>query len=203
LRLDSAAAQAPPMETTETIWKVSLGRAYERAIDSLAQALCDCPDGLWDASLWEVRKEQPFVWPVRTVDGTHGDEASQERLLQVYSAFWNVAYHALFHLDFYLSGAVLPFDPPAPFREDEHRANVVPNRAYTRSELQDYLAYNRQKARATFAALTDEQAASPLPPDSQHAGRPFADLLLLNLLHVQEHAAQMGLFLGRRAGRGV
>ncbi|MGH2588333.1 MAG: DinB family protein [Dehalococcoidia bacterium] len=184
----------------ETIWRTSLGRAYERAIDSLAKPLRDCPDQLWDAGLWEVRKDQPFVWPVRTVDGAYGDTADQERLLQVCSAFWNVAYHALFHLDFYLSGAVLPFAPPAPFREDEHHANVVPNRPYTRTELQDYLAYDRQKARATFATLTDEQAASPLPPDSQHAGRPFADLLLLNLLHVQEHAAHLGLFLGQRAG---
>jgi hypothetical protein len=183
-----------------TIWRTSVGRAYDSAIDGLAMALRDCPDALWEASLWEVRKEQPFVWPVRRVDGAFGDVADQEQLLQVHSAFWNVAYHALFHIDFYLSGAVLPFDPPSPFREDEHRGNVVPNGVYTRVELQTYLAYNRQKARDTFEALTDEKAATPLPRESQHAGKPFADLLLDNLLHAQEHAAQLNLFIGQQVG---
>lgn len=182
-----------------TIWGTSLNRSYDSVIDALAKALRDCPDSLWEASLWEVRKDQRFVWPVRTVDGAFGDTASQEWLLQVFSVFWNVAYHVLFHIDFYLSGAILPFDPPPPFREDEHRANVVPNRTYTRAELQTYLTYTRRKAQDTFAALTDEKAAAPLPRESQHAGRPFADLLLDNLLHMQEHAAQMNLFMGQRA----
>jgi hypothetical protein len=184
----------------ETIWTAALGRRYEPAIDALERALRDCPDDLWEASLWEVKKEHPYVWPVRTVDGEAGDAASQERLLQVHSAFWNIAYHALFHLDFSLSGAVLPFDPPAPFREDEHRGHVVPNRAYARAELQTYLAYGREKARTTLAGLTDEQAGQPLPRDSQHAGKPFAELLIGNLQHVQEHAAQMNHFIGQRAG---
>jgi hypothetical protein len=182
-----------------TIWQTSLGRSYESVIDAIAKALRDCPDALWEGSMWVVRKDQPFVWPVRTVDGAFGDAADQEGLLQVHSAVWNVAYHALFHIDFYLSGAVLPFDPPAPFREDEHHGHVVPNQAYTRAELQTYLAYNRRKARDTIEALTDEQAAEPLPHNSQHADKPFANLLFENLLHALEHAAKLNLFIGQRA----
>src|SRR5581483_4582489 len=105
----------------ETIWSTIVGGKYESVIDALETALRDCPAELWETSLWQVRKDQPYVWPVRTVDAREGDDAKDsERLLQVYSAFWNVAYHTLFHLDFYLSGAASPFTPPPPFREDEH-----------------------------------------------------------------------------------
>ena len=180
----------------DTIWRTSLGRQYAAVIDQLQQAVRECPEALWETSLWEVKREHRFVWPVRRVDGENADETDPEGLLQVYSAFWNVAYHALFHLDFYLSGASEGFVPPAPFREDEHHAHVVPNRAYSRSELQQYVTYNRDKARLTIEALTGEHASATVA----RTGKPFADLLLHNLLHAHEHAAQMNLFLGQQTG---
>jgi hypothetical protein len=177
-----------------TIWTDTLGGKYAATIDQLARAVRDCPDELWEESVWEVKKEHQHVWPVRRVDDKPSRATATEALLPVYSAFWNVANHTLFHLDFYLSGAVLKgFVPPAPFREDEHRANVVPNRPYTRAELQSYITHNREKARATFETLTETQAARVLT----RTGHPFADLLLTNLLHAQEHAAQLHLFLGQ------
>lgn len=141
-----------------------------------------------------MKRHHHAVWPVRRIDGKRSTAKTQEPLLQVYSAFWNIAYHALFHVDFYLSGAVLRgFVPPPPFREDEHRAGVVPNRAYRRAELQSYVDYNRQKARSTIDAFTDKDADRLVP----RAGVPFAEFLLQNLLHAQEHAAQLHLFLGQ------
>lgn len=185
-----------------TIWNAALNRAYDSTLNALATALRDCPADLWEASLWLVRKDDPYVWPVQRVDALFSDDrAEHERLLQVHSAFWNVAYHALFHLEFYLSGAVLPFTPLPPFREDEHHSHVVPARTYTRDELLTYLAHIHQKSEATFAILTEAIAACPLPRDSQHAGRAFLDLLLENLLHAQEHTAQLRLFLSQQANR--
>ena len=87
------------------------------------------------------------------------------------------------------------FKAPAPFREDEHRANVVPNRAYTREELLDYVQFIRTKAAATMSAMTPDQARRIVP----RRRRPFAELLLHNLLHAQEHTAQLGLFIGQRS----
>jgi hypothetical protein len=177
------------------IWTTALSRRYAYVMDQIEAALRNCPDELWEESLWEVKKTDPYVWPVSRIDDrAGGDEATMEQLLQVHSAFWNVAYHTVFHIDFYLSRGVLKgFKPPAPFREVEHRGNVVPNRAYSRAELQGYLVYVRQKARTTIEALTDEQASAIL----KRTGLPFAEFLLRTILHSQEHAAQLNLLLAQ------
>ena len=178
----------------KTIWTATLARKYAAALDQIERALRDCPDELWEASLWEVKRTHHAVWPVRRIDDKPSRAASREPLLQVYSAFWNVAYHAIFHVDFYLSGGMLKgFAPPAPFREEEHRAHVIPNRAYTRAELQAYVAYNRRKVQTTIESLTEDQAKRILP----RTGQPFADLLFGNVVHTQEHAAQLNLFLSQ------
>ena len=54
-----------------------------------------CPDELWRVRLW--------------------DDAE----LPGAAEFWYIAYHTLFWLDLYLSGAVEGFAPPAPFTLDE------------------------------------------------------------------------------------
>jgi hypothetical protein len=70
---------------------------------------------------------------------------------------------------------------------------VVPARPYTRAELQFYLEYARLRCRATIAALTDEKAR-------QGCTFPWAELLLDNMRHVPEHAAQLNMFLGQQTG---
>lgn len=108
--------------------------------------------------------------------------------------FWYLAYHTLFWLDLYLSDSVEGFTPPAPFTLDElDPTGLLPERPYTKGELQAYLEHGRRKCRATIAALTDEKA-------SQRCGfeRPdmtVAELLLYNMRHVQHHAAQLNLIL--------
>lgn len=115
--------------------------------------------------------------------------------------FWYVAYHTLFWLDLYLSGSVEGFVPPAPFTLDElDPAGLLPNRPYTQAELQRYLAHSRQKCRATIAALTDEQASRLCSFSWGQVS--FAELLLYNMRHVQEHAAQLNLLLGQKLGSG-
>ncbi len=175
-------------------WRKSLTRNYVMAIGEFERALEHCPDELWEASLWPVRKEHAYVWPVRRAGSK---EVGDEAMLQIHSAFWNVAFHTVFHLDFYLSGGVPPFKPPAPFRGDEQAAFRVPRRTYTRDELLTWLAACRGKARDVIENLTDERADALLPPKSNYRGLPFSDLLLVNLRHVQEHSGQMNLFLGQ------
>jgi hypothetical protein len=160
---------------------------YAAEIDSLERALKDCPDDLWEESLWEVKKEEPWVWPINR---GMGEGLPDSQRLQIHSALWNVAYHTLFFLDLYLSDGTSPYEPPAPFREDDHQGNALPARMYTRSELLSYVDYNRTRARSILENLTDEQAARPV------RRRPtFADLLLHNLLHAREHRVQMDLLL--------
>jgi len=180
----------------DTTWRTSLWRQYGRAIDMLEHAMRDCPDELWAESMWEVKPNHPGVRPVDGSGGGGGAPRVDNGSIQVFSAFWYIAYHALFFLDYHLSGAAAEgFAPPAPFSSAEHEAGILPERVYSRAELQNYLGHNRHKCKATIEALTDEQARRPTP-----RGMPFGELLLLSVCHVQEHGAQLNMFIGQRSG---
>ena len=156
--------------------KTILWQQFGAAIDMFDDALRACPDDLWRGCLWENPSERPE-----------------------YSQFWYLAYHTLFWLDLYLSGAVEGFAPPAPFTLDElDPAGLLPERTYTKDELRAYLVYVRKKCQATIEALTDETAQRRCRFGWGEAS--FAELLLYNMRHVQEHAAQLNLILGQKAG---
>jgi hypothetical protein len=112
--------------------------------------------------------------------------------------FWYVAYHALFWLDLYLSGSLEGFAPPAPFTLDElDPAGLLPERPYTKQELQSYLNHGRQKCQATIESLTDKRAFEPCG-FTRLGKMSFLELLLYNMRHVQEHASQLSLILGQK-----
>lgn len=159
----------------DTTWKTSLGQQFGAAMDMLGNAVAACPETLWQVRLWD------------------DDE------LPGAAEFWYIVYHTLFWLDLYLTGTVEGFAPPAPFTLDElDPAGLLPDRVYTREELQAYLEHNRRKCRATIEALTDEQAGRRCHfPWGEIS---FAGLLLDNMRHVQEHTAQLNLILGQKAG---
>jgi hypothetical protein len=166
----------------ETWWSPALWRQYGAAIDMLDNALVACPDALWTERIWP---ERPPTW-----------------LSPRLGEFWYVVFHAIVWLDIYLSG--LPeeeFAPPAPFAQEElDSVEATPEQPYTREELRAYLASTRRACRARLAALTDEQARRPVEY-AWSKGQPlsYLELQLYNLRHVQEHAAQLSLFLGQRA----
>jgi len=158
----------------DMIWRAILWRQFGAAIDMLEDALRGCPEALWSARLW-------------------GGERSD------LSEFWYVGYHTLFWLDLYLFGSVEGFLPPAPFTLDElDPAGLMPERRYAVEELLSYLDHCRSKCRASIEALTGEKA--------RRLGKvawgevPYLELLLDNMRHVQEHAAQLNLFLGQKLG---
>lgn len=160
----------------DSMWKAILWRQFGAAIQMLENAMRACPRELWSGRLWNNPAERPE-----------------------FAEFWYIAYHALFWLDLYLSGSVENFMPPAPFTLDElDPAGLLPERQYSKDQLQAYLDHNRQKCRGAIEALTDEKArqrcAFPWGEVS------YAELLLDNMRHVQEHAAQLNLFLGQQTG---
>jgi hypothetical protein len=159
----------------DTTWKTSLWQQFGAGIDMLDNAVAACPDELWRVRLW--------------------DDAE----LPGSAEFWHIAYHTLFWLDLYLTGAVEGFAPPAPFTLDElDPTGLLPETPYTRDELRTYLEHGRRKCRATIEALTDEQAARSCHFPWGEVS--FAGLLLDNMRHVQEHTAQLNLILGQKAG---
>ncbi|TMC03454.1 MAG: DinB family protein [Chloroflexi bacterium] len=94
------------------------------------------------------------------------------------------------------SGTSPTTPPPAPFLAEEHAAAVLPARVYTRAELEAYVAHCRRKAQATAEALTEEGWRRPCRWGRGETS--FAELLLVNLGHVREHTAQLGMWLGQR-----
>ncbi len=110
----------------DTTWRTSIWHQFGAAIDMLDNALAACPDELWRVRLWS--------------DPSQRSE---------FSEFWYIAYHTLFWLDLYLSGSVEGFAPPAPFTLDElDPAGLLPERVYTRDELQLYLERCRRKCQS-------------------------------------------------------
>jgi len=160
----------------DNYWKKIIWQQFGASIDMLENALRTCPDELWSSQMWEDRTMPPG-----------------------FSEFWYVAYHTLFWLDLYLSGSVEGFNPPAPFTLDElDPAGLLPERVYTRNELLSYLEHNRTKCRATIEALTDERVQQRCVFAWGEVS--FGELLLDNMRHVQEHSAQLSMFLGQQKG---
>jgi hypothetical protein len=156
-------------------WKGGIGRQFGAAIEMLGNALRACPDELWRARLYTEHSAQPD-----------------------FAEFWFVAYHALFWLDFYLSDSAEGFAPPSPFTVSEFEAGLLPPRVYTKAELETYLEYDRNKCRSRVETLRDALVPQEVRPDWPDMS--VAELLLYNMRHVQEHASQLSLFLGREVG---
>ena len=154
-------------------YKTTIWNQFGAAIDMLENAIRDCPDELWRAQMWRT-----------------GDDAPE------FSQVWYVAQHVLFWLDFYVSGGEPDFAPPSPFTLDElDPEGVIPAQRFTKDEILAYLAYGRAKCRAVIDALTEESAQRIYQPRQIS----FAQLLIYNLRHVQEHAAQINMFIGQHA----
>jgi hypothetical protein len=155
-------------------WRAGVWRQFLAAIDMLDNALRACPDELWQERLYNERSVQPE-----------------------FAEFWYIVYHTLFWLDFCLSDSAEGFAPPAPFTLSELEAGLLPERAYTKAELQAYLERGRNKCRAKLKTPADLLVPQHSRPDWPQMSS--GELLLYSMRHVQEHAAQLSLFLGQKA----
>lgn len=150
----------------DTTWRTILWQQFGASIDMLENALLACPE-----EIWGDRSEQP--------------------------EYWYLVYHTLFWLDLYLSGSLAGFTPPDPFTLDElDAAGLLPQRVYTKEELQIYLRHCRQKCLATIKALTKEKARERCLFGWGEVS--YLELLLYNMRHIQHHAAQLNLILRQR-----
>ena len=153
-----------------TPWKTIVWQQFGAAINMLENALHACPDQLWRDNLWDDPTDTPE-----------------------YTEYWFIVFHVLFWTDLYLSGARREdFLPPAPFIRGS-----LPEKPYTKEELQTYLEHCRQKGRSIFEVLTDEKADQRCEfPWGEEVS--FAELQLYSMRHIQEHASQLSLHLGEK-----
>jgi DinB superfamily len=147
--------------------KVILWQQFGATIDMLENAIEACPGNVWS-------------------DGSSLNE------------FWYISFHTLFWLDLYLSDSAVGFAPPAPFTLEElDPAGVLPEHAYSKLELLDYLEHCREKCRAKIENLTTE-IAYVLFEGFGWTDRTMLEMLLDNMRHVQHHAAQLNLMLRQK-----
>jgi hypothetical protein len=107
-----------------------------------------------------------------------------------YGQFWFVAYHTLFWIDLYLSGRAEDFVPPKPFI-----LGAFPETPYTKDDIVTYLSQCRQKCRAAIETMTDEEAHRVCTYNWME--KPFLELQIYSMRHVQEHTSQLHYFLGQ------
>lgn len=155
-------------------WNTMLWQQFDASLLMFKQSLDACREECWEMQLW--------------VDETVSPELSQ---------FWYIAYHTLFWLDLYLSGAVEGFRPPEPFTLDElDPEGIAPDPACTKAELQAYFEHGRQKCHTVLSRLTAEQAWQPC--SFPWGDISFVGLLVDSIRHVQEHGGQLRMFLGQQ-----
>ncbi|HEU4558120.1 MAG TPA: DinB family protein [Longimicrobium sp.] len=111
-------------------------------------------------------------------------------------AFWYLAYHTIFFLDFYASDPA-GFAPPAPFTLSElDPSGVLPDRTYSKDELLSYLAHGRRKHLALLDTLTAERVTERR--DYAWLQTTLGELAVITLRHLQHHTAQLNLILRQR-----
>ena len=146
--------------------KQIIWQQFGASIDMLDNAMRACP-----GSLWADRSQRP--------------------------EFWYVAFHTLFFLDLYLSDSDVGFLPPAPFTLDEmDERGLLPDRVYSKEELQTYLEHGRVKCRTTIEAMTEEKASRRCGFEWLECS--MGEMLLYNMRHVQHHAGQLNLILRQK-----
>ncbi len=157
-------------------WVQALENQYNSSLTMLEQAITACPDSSWESPMWH--------------DPLMGND---------FSRFWYITYHALFYVDLYLSGTLEGFAPPPPFTLDElDPAGVLPERSYKKEELLAYLEHSRIKCQKIFNGMTEKTARRKCK--FAWLEMEYAELLVDNLRHLQDHTAQLNMFLGQQAG---
>jgi len=148
--------------------KEALWKQFGASIDMLKNAITLCPEEYWNAN----RK------------------------------FFYMAYHCLVFLDYYLTIPAGHFSSPLPFTitaagdiPADAIDDVVPDRIYSKKELLDYLQASREKCRKMIAGLTAENITQRWIELDGNMNYAFLELLLVNMRHVQHHAAQLNLLL--------
>jgi uncharacterized damage-inducible protein DinB len=159
-------------------WRTAIWRQFGAAIDDLENAIRACPDDLWHYQLYDTGSRAP-----------------------AFAEYWYLVYHALFWLDLYLTGSEEGFVPPPPFSLiEQDYYGPLPDRPYTKDELQAYLNDCRERCQATIEATTDEAALRRCQfPWGEIT---FVELLLYSMRHVVGHTAQLHLVLGQKSGSG-
>jgi hypothetical protein len=110
------------------------------------------------------------------------------------AAFWHLAYHTIFFLDFYLHKQQADFTP-APFHQGNanYLGTSPSGDPYSKATLLEYLQQVRKRAQPILAELTEDDLTAPSPVPWYTI--PRGEFLLNNLRHAQHHIGQLNMIL--------
>jgi hypothetical protein len=158
--------------------QAALKSQYHAALKTLHEVIATCPDAMWDDP----------------ADGA--------------ARFWRVAYHTLFYAHFYLQQDQAAFTPWARHREEAQFLSSVPlepqrppkaGEPFTRDDLLEYCDICNGMIDAGVDALDLSAPQCGFPwyqmPTLEHQ--------IVNIRHIQHHAAALSSRLRRSAGIGV
>ena len=179
-----------------SIWVDCLGHNFGQGFDLLEAAVRDCSNELWETSMWQVPArdaDKELLGPAGTIVT---DPAARRALVQRHSTPWSMAWHALEVLDYDLAGEFVPWASPPPFTGKAHwrELTTLPS-PWSRPQILGYIDHCRQRVRDTLSAMTDEKAATPLPPAHRYRGQPYARIVTGLPGHTIEHASQIRQFI--------
>jgi hypothetical protein len=183
-----------------SIWVESLGRTFDQALDLLAAAVRQCPDALWERSMWLVpapSSDHQFLGPDwKPITDAAQRSSLAHRWIERRSTPWSVAWHTLETLDYDLNGEFGPWAPPSPFSGHPHWRDLpsLPA-AWSQSEVLGYVDYCRDQVRNVLATMTDEKASRPLPAAHRYGSQPHAWIISGLVVHTTEHASQIRQFI--------
>jgi DinB superfamily len=156
----------------------ALKSQYHAALETLHEAIEQCPDAMWNDP----------------ADGS--------------APFWRVAYHTLFYAHFYLQQGQEDFTPWARHRDEAQYISSVPwashrppnpCEAFTRADLVEYLRVCDGMIDAGVDALDLSAPQCGFPwykmPTLEHQ--------IVNIRHIQHHAAALSSRLRRSAGIAI
>ncbi len=181
-----------------SIWLTSIAARYRAILEDLAIALRTCPDELWEESLYPVDPSDPHAWtPIDPHGRQFQDEAVAEHKRRAQGAVWRTASHTLFFTDADVSAMEQNWVPRPPLSPHDEDSNVVPP-TYSRDQLLDYVDHCLRRVNEVFAALTDDRAEEPVADSHRRQGTPVGQMLVVGLVHLQMHVAQIRTYLVTR-----
>lgn len=145
--------------------------------------------------MWEVPPDLFGPAPPGLDGKAVTDPAKRCALVQRRSTPWRIAWHALECLDYDLTGELGPWAPPPPFTGKPHWLLTTLPRAWTQSEIVDYVEYCRHRERDALGNMTEEKAATPLPPAHRYSGHPHAWIITAAVGHTIERGSQILKFV--------
>lgn len=183
-----------------SIWVESLGLNLHEALDFLESAVRDCPDELWQASMWDVPAPEPGI-EVRGPGGVPITDAGERRaLVQRHGMPWGVAWHALQVLDARLhQGGLVPWEPSPALGVDPDFDITTLAAPWSQTDLLRYVAHCRERVVDAMSELSEERASARLA-SGRHQGKPYAWRLMQMARHVTEHASQIRQFMTMAGG---